>query len=501
MKSIPRSTYLSVILVLFIFQCTTITFSSNYYVDKNASGNNSGTSWANAWQSFSDIDWSSIKPGDTINISGGIDSTIYNEQLNIITQGSVNNYVTVQSSIDAGHSGRVIINGGFTRNYGIYIEQGCGSSRIGSWIYVKGLEIRRTKLHGIYLHCSVNNIVIDGCKVTETLGRSIMLIGNDDYYLNENGVCAKDIEIKNCYLVSHSDQSSTENDVIYLQMGARLNIHHNYIHQQNRQSQNQPPNHMHIDCIQTHVVRDVKIWNNVCIIDSGVYGHAMILGIQSRPGNVDTNIIYNNYIYEGGHLAADGNPNVPALYLRWYGYVNSVEPPTFVYHNTIVTANGGSYPIYQERPAWVKNNIIVQYGTKGQNPSVYGGRGRPTWQSGYNTSWYNSADLSSPNLMWRDYGGVEFGGNRFRGVSGSPIGAPSNWSEWILYGGKGVNKNPQFINDVRGRYGYVIAPNSPAINAGIDLRTFIESKGLPWTDIEGNPRDNSPDIGAYEYRK
>lgn len=44
MKSIPRGTYLSVILVLFIFQCTTITFSSNYYVDKNASGNNNGTS-------------------------------------------------------------------------------------------------------------------------------------------------------------------------------------------------------------------------------------------------------------------------------------------------------------------------------------------------------------------------------------------------------------------------------------------------------------------------
>ena len=31
------------------------------------------------------------------------------------------------------------------------------------------------------------------------------------------------------------------------------------------------------------------------------------------------------------------------------------------------------------------------------------------------------------------------------------------------------------------------------------LQAFIESKGLPWTDIEGNPRDSPPDLGAYEY--
>jgi hypothetical protein len=139
-------------------------------------------------------------------------------------------------------------------------------------------------------------------------------------------------------------------------------------------------------------------------------------------------------------------------------------------------------------------------GTNGQNPSNYGGSGRPTWQGGYNSSWYNDADYSSHNLVWRDYSGVSFAGNRWRGVGGSPVGTPSGWNDWVnRFGGTGLNSNPQFVNNVRGRNGYIISSTSPVRNAGENLRAFIESKGLPWTDIEGHPRDNTPDIGAFEY--
>jgi hypothetical protein len=62
-----------------------------------------------------------------------------------------------------------------------------------------------------------------------------------------------------------------------------------------------------------------------------------------------------------------------------------------------------------------------------------------------------------------------------------------------------VNSNPLFLYDFRESNGYVIKSNSPSRNAGEDLRTLIESFGLPWTDIDGNLRDNSPDIGAYQY--
>ena len=66
------------------------------------------------------------------------------------------------------------------------------------------------------------------------------------------------------------------------------------------------------------------------------------------------------------------------------------------------------------------------------------------------------------------------------------------------YGGTGVNSNPSFTNPLGSYNGFILNSSSPAINGGGDLQAFIESKGLPWADILGNPRDSSPDIGAYE---
>ena len=84
MRFIPKQFYFSALFIfvcIITYQCTTIAHTSKHYVDKNASGQNNGTSWRNAWESFSDIEWDQIQPGDTIFISGGKDSTIYYETL------------------------------------------------------------------------------------------------------------------------------------------------------------------------------------------------------------------------------------------------------------------------------------------------------------------------------------------------------------------------------------------------------------------------------------
>ena len=284
-------------------------------------------------------------------------------------------------------------------------------------------------------------------------------------------------------------------------MVAGLKIHDNFIHQQNKQIGVPAGSHEHVDPLQTHVIRDVKIWNNVCIIDSSVLGHGMILGIQSRPGELDTVILYNNYIYAGGHLNAGGDPYINGFVLRWYGYVNSVYPLTYVINNTVVTANGGENTILQEYAGIFYNNIICQLGTNGQNPSVYGGTALDAFASSWGLD-QTYVDSVRSNLMWNEWtDDMTFGGNRFVGSGGSPIGTPSNWAEWTNsnWGGTGINANPLFVNNVRERNGYVISSNSPAIDQGLNLQAFIESIGLPWTDIEGHPRDSSPDIGAYEY--
>jgi hypothetical protein len=491
---------LSFALALFVLLSLPL-FATDWYVDKTVSSSGNGQSWATAWKNFSNINWSSVQPGDIINISGGNDSTVYYETLDINDAGTTNNYITIRGAIDAGHNGKVIIDGQNTRSNCIVIEQGCGSL-VRDWIYVKNLYLRRAADEAFYIHCNVNNVVIDGLDIRENGLEGIKIIGNDDYYLTENGICAEDIEIKNCTIISKSNNPYHEDNCVYAQMVAGLKIHNNFIHQQNKQIGVPVGQHEHVDPLQTHVIRDVKIWNNVCIIDSSVLGHGMILGIQSRPGQLDTVIIYNNYIYAGGHLNAGGDPYINGFVLRWYGYVNSVYPLTYVINNTVITANGGENTILQEYSGIFYNNIICQLGTNGQNPANFGGTPLETFASSWNLA-PTYVDSCRSNLMWRQWtNNMSFGGNRWVGSGGSPTGTIDNgWAEWTnsSWGGTGVNANPQFVNNVRERYGYVLASNSPARNAGEDLQAFIESKGLSWTDIEGNPRDSSPDIGAFEY--
>jgi hypothetical protein len=50
-------------------------FGANYYVRKGATGTNAGTSWTNAWNEMSQINFSSVACGDTIWVAGGTYST------------------------------------------------------------------------------------------------------------------------------------------------------------------------------------------------------------------------------------------------------------------------------------------------------------------------------------------------------------------------------------------------------------------------------------------
>ena len=69
--------YKSIYPIIFVLLFPLRISATDYYIDKDANGNNNGSSWNNAWESFSDIDWSQIQPGDVINISGGTTSKIY----------------------------------------------------------------------------------------------------------------------------------------------------------------------------------------------------------------------------------------------------------------------------------------------------------------------------------------------------------------------------------------------------------------------------------------
>jgi hypothetical protein len=97
--------------------------AASWYVDKDATGLNNATSWANAADTFTAIPWASVQPGDFIYISGGTtaSSKVYNETLTVGKAGSPGNLITIGvKADDASHNGTIIINGNYIEMSGIW---------------------------------------------------------------------------------------------------------------------------------------------------------------------------------------------------------------------------------------------------------------------------------------------------------------------------------------------------------------------------------------------
>ena len=415
MKSIQQLIHLS---VFFLFLSTT-TFSTNYYVNKNASGQNNGTSWTNAWQSFSAINWSSIQPGDFIYISGGTTSTTYNESLEPACSGTASNYVTIiagkYSPSPSGHSGRVIIDGNNTRHGIAFYDKGGNKP---SYLIVKGLETKDVEV-GVYANFDNPH----NCLVLDSLGLYGFRNGGVRFETGETGYQNADsLFIQNCTIIS-PDYIDGESDGIQLKGVSHIFIDRNYIRIPNQQPT------AHVDALQGYLCNGGIITNNVFINDS-VYspeggGIPIIYGAE---GTLPV-IMYNNFCYMGGVWYSGGNW-AGTLMTRWYDH--NPMPPTYIIHNTVVS-NGP-----RVRGMWLEfagastttiiNNVIAQFITAGSgNLGTFDNSTGSTLR----------VDSIRNNLFYQSWGtDVGFAGN----VTGNGhTGQPNGWTDWVNnYGGTGV---------------------------------------------------------------
>jgi hypothetical protein len=469
-----KSIYLIVFVLVFPFYSS----ATNHYVDKNVTGGNNGTSWTNAWQSFSAINWGSIQPGDIIYISGGTDSTIYFEQLTIDKSGTAGNLITLlagkYSPSPSGHNGRVIIDGGGTRSQSIYV-----SNR--NYVTLKGFECRyATK--GIYVENSASNIVIDSMYIYNFYGQAGIMLNGASLYTIDN------VTIRNCRIESYR-LFAGQTDGIYIQRAQRTFIYNNYIHQRN-----QDPS-AHTDALQAYLANGFVIYNNFFINDS-VYspeggGTPMILGSQGT----NPVIIYNNFLYMGGIWDPGGSQN-SSLWLRWYN--QNPMPPTWVINNTIVVNGPRCRAAIQEYNGVMINNILAMYSTSSGMANLE-----------ENLSTAIPVDSIRNNLFYRSWSNAGFSGS-FTG-NGNTVSGPS-WTTWVnTLGGTGMNSDPYLANNIgfepdQGALIPDLNPNSPAIGMGENIEPYLDyfqneyNIVLPESDIYGAPRNiNNPSIGAYEY--
>ncbi|HYC02316.1 MAG TPA: hypothetical protein VED40_03435, partial [Azospirillaceae bacterium] len=120
-----------------------------FYVDNSVSASGNGASWSSAWKSFADIAWSSLRPGDTLLLSGGT----YRETLTVGASGAPGAPITIKAATDPGHNDPVIIDGQNSRTAGVIL-----AAR--DHVEVSHLDVRNHAGAGISVKGATAGIVI-----------------------------------------------------------------------------------------------------------------------------------------------------------------------------------------------------------------------------------------------------------------------------------------------------------------------------------------------------
>ena len=348
------------LLVIILLGWINLIWGTNHYVDKNATGNNSGTSWSNAWNSFGSIDWNSIQAGDTLYISGGSNSKTYFETLNInATQGTSTNRIIITKGKTAGHNGEVIIDGQNSRSSGI-----ANQSSNNNYITISHLTVKNNTFRQLDLD-DMDNAIIEYINMPLSTGVGISM------YDMENATVA------NCTYTSVSN-SGDQTDGIVFERCHRLIIEYCTISQFNNNTSS------HNDCIQKYdeptgvydfTIRYNKIetWTSDQINTQGIF-------FEDASGVVQ---IYNNLV--NGHDNNKAQLNFKTI---------QQEAEIYIYNNTFI---GGSnvdgdivrFDVEEGTPTIeFKNNITLCIST-GHNLIKINGSANATFD--YN-QWYSPND-------------------------------------------------------------------------------------------------------------
>ena len=157
--------------------------------------------------------------------------------------------------------------------------------------------------------------------------------------------------------------------------------------------------------------------------------------------------------------------------------------------------NGGGISLSYSSSAIINNIITRNSGDHGGG--IFCGSSSPTIANNTIT-WNDAGSTGSGISCWRD-SYLKIINTIVWNANDEVYVAPSSDINITYSDVKGgwpgegnIDADPLFVDPDNGDYH--LQPGSPCIDAGTPL-------GAPDDDIEGNPRDEFPDMGAYEYQK